>query len=302
MRSQAAPQRGLATAICYPLGTPIMDYSPYAPPQQQNPNAWGGGGGYLQQYVYKPLGWRTTATIVGIIGTVVFGFVQTGATLAFGDVLRNPSPQNLGVILVLGLLGLVTSGVSIATWVLFLVWTNLAAKNVRAFGQQGLEYTPGWCVGWWFIPIASLWKPFSAMREIWKASDPDSVGPNASKSWMSSVVPATMPVWWGVYILNGFVAMGVTLANLDFSGSKATVTPGPSSFLSHGMLGIAGVLLIVVMRQLAQRQEAAWQRLQSAPANPPGPPAYGQDGGYGGGGAYGADGGPGAAGSTNPYL
>ena len=276
-----------------------MDYSPYAPPQQQNPNAWGGGGGYIQQYVYKPLGWRTTATIVGLIGTVVFGFVQTGATLAFGEVLKNPSPQNLGLILVLGLLGLATTAVSIATWVLFLVWTNLAAKNVRAFGQQGLEYTPGWCVGWWFIPIASLWKPFDAMREIWKASDPDSVGANASKSWMSSVVPVTMPIWWAVYILNGFVAMGVALSNFDFSGSKATVTPGPSSFLSHGMLGIAGVLLIIVMRQLAQRQEAAWQRLQSAPANPPGPPAYGQaGGGYGGGGAYGAPGGA----APNPYI
>jgi hypothetical protein len=115
---------------------------------------------------------------------------------------------------------------------------------------------------------------------------------------MSSVVPAIMPVWWGVYILNGFVAMGVTLANLDFSGSKATVTPGPSSFLSHGMLGIAGVLLILIMRQLAQRQEAAWQRLQSAPANPPGPPAYDQGGGYGGGGAYGPPGGA----APNPYV
>jgi hypothetical protein len=275
-----------------------MDYSPYAPPQQQNPTGWGAGPAYLQQHVYKPLGWRTTATIVGLVGTVVLGLAQTGASLAFGDVLKNPSPQNLGVILVLGLLGLVTSGVSIATWVLFLVWTNLAAKNVRAFGQQGLEYTPGWCVGWWFIPIASLWKPFTAMREIWKASDPETVGANASRSWMSSVVPATLPAWWGVYILNGFVAMGITIASLDFSGSKATVTNGPANFISQGMLGIAGVLLIIVMRQLAQRQEAAWERLQSAPANPPGPPAYGQDGGYGGGGAYGA---PGAA-TANPYV
>ncbi len=256
-----------------------MDYSPYAPPQHQNQNAYGGG--YQQQYLYRPLGWRTPATIVCLIGTVVLGSLQTAASVAFPDALKNPAPENLGIILVLGLIGLAAGGVSIATWVLFLVWTNLAAKNVRAFGQQGLQYTPGWCVGWWFIPIASLWKPFDAMREIWKASDPETVGPGASKPWMASFVPKTLIAWWAVYIANGFVAVVISVSNLDFSGTKPVVTAGPANFITHALLGVAGVFLIMIMRQLAQRQESAWQRLQSAPANPPGPSAYGQPAPYG---------------------
>jgi hypothetical protein len=246
--------------------------------------------------VYQPLGWKTTATIVGLVGTVVLSFVQTGASIAFADVLKHPVPANLGLILALGMLGLAVSAVSIFTWVIFLVWMHLAAKNVRALGQQGLEYTPGWCVGWWFIPVMSLWKPFDAMREIWKASDPDSVGPGATKPWRASAVPAALKLWWGVYVLNGFLGIGIVLSNLDFSGKRAAVVVGPANFVTHAILGVAGVFLIIVMRQLAQRQAAAWQRLSSAPANPAGPGAYGEASAYGAG-AYGAP-----PSTSNPYV
>ena len=54
------------------------------------------------------------------------------------------------------------------------VWQHRAHANLWAFARSGLRFTPGWAVGWWFVPIASLWKPFEAVRELWKASDPGS--------------------------------------------------------------------------------------------------------------------------------
>ena len=215
--------------------------------------------------------------MVGIAATVVLTAAQTGASIAFDDVLKHPVPENLGIILALGLLSLVSGGISILTWIFFLVWMHQAAKNVRAFGQTGLEYTLGWCVGWWFIPFMSLWKPFDAMREIWKASDPESVGPSAQRSWMFSPVPATLGLWWGFYILNGVVLISIALASLDLSGKKAVVALTPASFASHGIYAIAGVLIILVMRQLAHRQNAAAERLTSdgTHAGPPaGPGSY----------------------------
>jgi len=257
-----------------------MSYSPYAPPRN-DPGPYGGG--HYAQYPYQALGWKTTVTMVGIAATVALAAAQTGASLAFPDVLKHPVPENLGIILALGLLSLVAGGIGILTWIFFLVWMHQAAKNVRAFGQTGLEYTPGWCVGWWFIPLMSLWKPFDAMREIWKASDPESVGPGAQREWRASPVPATMGLWWGVYILNGVVGIVIALSHLDLSGGKATVAVGPENFVSHGLYAIAGVLIIMVMRQLAQRQSAAAERLTSggAQAGPPaGPGAYEQPNPY----------------------
>lgn len=273
-------------------------YAPYAPPQPSNQAhaaPWGGGygPGYFQ-HLYKPLGWRTTACIVGIIATVALGFAQTGATLAFGDVLRNPAPENLGMLAMLGLVGLLVSAVSIFTWVMFLVWTHLAAKNVRAFGQEGLEYTPGWAVGWWFIPVASMWKPFDAMREIWRASDPETVGRGASKSWRESVVPGVLTAWWIVYVANGVISLVIAVSHMDFSGERTIVAAGPSTFITHALLGVAGLLLILLMKRLAANQTESWRRLQSAPADLAGP------GPYGNGPAAGAYGAPAA--STNPYV
>ena len=256
-------------------------YAPYAPPQHQPQGPYGGG--YVP-FVYKPLGWLTTATIVGIVGTVVLGFLQIGTSLAFPDVLKHPAPENLGIILAFGVIGVAAGVVSIGTWVIFLVWTNLAAKNVRAFGQEGLTYTPGWCVGWWFIPIMSLYKPLDALREVWKASDPETVGPTATKPWIASTVPMTMLVWWGFYVGKGFIGIIIALANLDLSGKHAVVTVGPGSLVPYVLHAVAGGLLIVIMRQLAKRQELSWLRLSSAPLQAPSPVAYAQQA------------------SANPYL
>src|SRR5262245_30821004 len=37
-------------------------------------------------------------------------------------------------------------------WVLFLIWVYKSSSNVWAFGVPYLQYTPGWSVGWFFVP------------------------------------------------------------------------------------------------------------------------------------------------------
>ncbi len=29
-----------------------------------------------------------------------------------------------------------------------------------------MRFTPGWAVGWYFVPVFNLWKPYQAMKEI----------------------------------------------------------------------------------------------------------------------------------------
>ena len=35
---------------------------------------------------------------------------------------------------------------------------------------QGMKFSPGWSVGFYFIAILGFWKPYQAMKEIWQAS------------------------------------------------------------------------------------------------------------------------------------
>ena len=51
--------------------------------------------------------------------------------------------------------------------ILFLVWVYRVNVNVRVMGAVGLRISPGWSVGFFFIPIFNLWKPYQAMNEVW---------------------------------------------------------------------------------------------------------------------------------------
>ncbi|MCZ6545888.1 MAG: DUF4328 domain-containing protein [Chloroflexi bacterium] len=57
---------------------------------------------------------------------------------------------------IIGLLQLV---LFVVTVVIFGRWIVRANKSVRALGADGFRITPGWAVGYFFIPIYNLWRP-----------------------------------------------------------------------------------------------------------------------------------------------
>ena len=66
----------------------------------------------------------------------------------------------LGVLIVLTLL------LNLVSAVYWLMWTYRAYDNLRRVGSKQTDMTPGWVVGWWFVPFANLWMPYKIMREI----------------------------------------------------------------------------------------------------------------------------------------
>lgn len=65
------------------------------------------------------------------------------------------------------LLGLV----SVASFVVFLVWQYRAATAARALGRPATR-SPGWGVGSWFVPVVNLWMPFQALRDCLPSGHP----------------------------------------------------------------------------------------------------------------------------------
>jgi hypothetical protein len=97
--------------------------------------------------------------------------------------------------------------VFIVTVVLWCVWKNLSCKNAWLFrSKSGLAnpmssgdvFTPGWAVGWYFIPIAHLWKPFQAMSFIRnQVSDTFQGG-------------AILGIWWTTWIIMNFASRALS--------------------------------------------------------------------------------------------
>jgi len=84
------------------------------------------------------------------------------------------------IVVALWWLAYLASAVAIAS---FLYRAN---KNARALAGVVLEYTPGWTVAWFFMPVLNLWKPYRAVQEMFAVSQPRATG--------------TLAVWWGSWI------------------------------------------------------------------------------------------------------
>jgi hypothetical protein len=147
-----------------------------------------------------------------------------------------------------------------ASAVLFGVFVHRANRNARAFGAVGMEFTSGWAVGFFFVPIANLIMPYQAVCEIWKASGGD------SSSWRTERVPSYFPAWWIAWTAGNVTA---TIA-LGMSNSKApisltivgSVVAGASSFV----LAVSSVLAARVVTDIRKRQELRSTRAAGASA------------------------------------
>jgi hypothetical protein len=114
------------------------------------------------------------------------------------------------------LLGLPQMVIVIVTGVLFLMWIHRANRNARGLGAQGLTFTPGWSVGWYFIPIVNLWKPYQAMKQIWQASaDPG--------AWRSQTPPSLLPLWWTLWIVSNVLSQASFRLSLQADTGAALV-------------------------------------------------------------------------------
>lgn len=105
-----------------------------------------------------------------------------------------------------GMVGIIQIVILVISGVLILKWIYRANYNARQIGASGITFTPGWSVGWYFIPIAHLWKPYQAMKEIWKAS-------SNPQNWGNELVSSLLPWWWFFWIVwNAFGSASFRLA------------------------------------------------------------------------------------------
>lgn len=79
--------------------------------------------------------------------------------------------------------------------ILFLRWFHLCYKNLSALEIRDLEHSPGWAVGWFFIPFANLVKPYSVAYEMWTACESDDE--ETSANWV-------VIVWWMTFLVSSF--------------------------------------------------------------------------------------------------
>ncbi len=243
-----------------PPGSPPQDstsvYSAYASPPSVSDTAGDVAAVQSPPYVYQAAGGLvltlTVLFVAHIVVDIAIGGMEVTQLVVDVDELGT-IPLGDGESLALfhvayGLLGLLGLPLSLLTAILFLVWVHRAHKNARALGAQGMQFTPGWCVGWFFVPIMNLFKPYQAIREIYQASAPE-LGPT---DWKRTGSAGVVGLWWGLWLIGNFlgqIEFRLALRDDDVQASAAL----------GAITSVLGVILCLVamqlVRSLHRRQE-----------------------------------------------
>ena len=123
-------------------------------------------------------------------------------------------------------------------------WIYRASENAHAMTEQ-MSISPGWAVGWYFVPFANLIKPFHAMREIWFASNPSTGG-------FEERAPAVLGWWWALWLATNVI------------GNMAFRVEGTGAESGLVLVGVAldiplCIVLVTIMRQISSSQRDTLQ-------------------------------------------
>jgi len=135
----------------------------------------------------------------------------------------------------------------------FLMWMHRAASNLRALHPEAaFEFTPGWAVGWWFVPLANLVKPGQAMAEIARASHVGATsGAQTAASWLGIAAPM-VAMWWALWVVMSIFSR--VTARID--GNTAV------TIIDAGLTITTAIAAILVIRGITEDQNVAAARLE----------------------------------------
>jgi len=140
---------------------------------------------------------------------------------------------------------------SVLTGIAWFVWLHRAVANARSLGVQTAA-TPGWSVGWWFIPFANLVKPYQILRSLFDG--------------LVSGSGRIVGFWWACYLLAGLVG---NFAALQRPETLAALRVYAGSFLLTDTLRLAAAILAALMVWRIDEGTESLARTRTAPSAAP---------------------------------
>ena len=140
----------------------------------------------------------------------------------------------------------------IVLMILFFVWVNRSCKNGWLLDGPRMKTTPGWAVGYYFIPILMLWKPFTALKEIRSAS-----------YGSDTALRAILPLWWTFWLISSFLNNNIFGRYMNSDNQESYLMACKLDLVSvpidviHNYLAIA---LITGITLAQQRRAEYWMK------------------------------------------
>jgi len=133
--------------------------------------------------------------------------------------------------------------------ILILRWIFLVGRNAARLAGTQMHYSPTAAVGWYFIPVANLWKPYQAMKEIWTTSA--SCGGRRE----SLKPPFYLNAWWSLWLMSGVLGYFALRLGMQAKDLEDLQLTSAISIASDVVLIPLSMVFMVIVREIVHLQE-----------------------------------------------
>jgi hypothetical protein len=198
-----------------------------------------------------------------------YGSLAVLARIGAGEQL--PAEQLQELMLGLSTIEHIASIIVVATAIsmlTFLVWLFKSYKNAAFLSKTQARFSPYWAVGWFFIPLLNLYKPYQVVQDLWKLTFHEPSQP----SFITQYGPKLIQGWWLINIANQLTSVMTNQAASQVKGiTGQTFAQVGQQYLSLmewmtlssllSVLVIAGFILIVF--NITEKQQASYHQLEN---------------------------------------
>jgi hypothetical protein len=147
----------------------------------------------------------------------------------------------------------------VPTVIAFLAWLSRAVANGPALGAGFPPSSPRAAIGWWFVPIANLFKPYQIVKDLHQRL----ALPGSQAGKMFPVL-----AWWLIWIGGNLVDQASSWLYLRGDTTEALRNATVLSAVGYALSIIAAGLAILVVRAIQARENEWAARLTTASAPP----------------------------------
>lgn len=165
-----------------------------------------------------------------------------------------------GLTLIAGAGALLYLIVFVAAGFFSLRWIYRANSNAHCLNAD-MDMSPGWNVGWFFVPIATWWKPYEGVRDVWRISanpqDPTSVER-----------PSLLVKWWTFWVLTNIAGTASFRLQLRATEVSTAILADVCDVVSSIALVPATYFFLAVVRDITEKQQRFTASENDAPILP----------------------------------
>jgi len=145
--------------------------------------------------------------------------------------------------------------------IIFFIWIYRTHKNLYFLNAGDLRFTPGWSVGWFFVPFMNLFRPYQVVVETWKASDPNT-NVSDKQSWKTLRSSPIIAGWWVFYLISNYAGFILLRMSWQIGEELSDLLYITEAYIYADFINIVWMITsILLIRRISQFQDVKYRIL-----------------------------------------